>query len=130
MATAGAARTQGQLFALVFGIVYVLIGLLGFIGPLAPGGALLGLFGINALHNIVHLAVGALLLFGSTSPAQAKTINLVVGIVYLLVAVLGLFNILVPGLINHNGADTALHFVSGALALYFGTAGAGRTATA
>lgn len=130
MATAGATRTPGQLFALVFGIVYVLIGLLGFIGPLAPGGLLLGLFGINALHNIVHLAVGALLLFGSMSATNAKTSNLIVGVVYLLVAVLGLFGILVPGLINHNGADIGLHLVSGALALYFGTAGAGRTATA
>jgi len=114
----------------VFGIVYVLVGLLGFIGPLAREGLLLSIFGINALHNIVHLAVGALFLFGSTSPAQAKTINLVVGIVYLLVGVLGLFGLLVPGLIANNGADTGLHLVSGALALYFGTAGAGRTATA
>lgn len=129
VATAGA-KTPGQLFALVFGIVYVLVGLLGFVGPLAPDGALLGIFGINPLHNIVHLAVGALLLFGSTSAANAKTINLVVGVVYLLVGVLGLFNILVPDLINHNAADTGLHLVSGALALYFGTAGAGRTATA
>jgi Domain of unknown function (DUF4383) len=120
----GATRTAGQLFALIFGAVYVLVGILGFIGPLVPGGKLLGIFGINPLHNVVHLAVGALFLLGSTSAAMAKTINLVVGVIYLLVGILGLFNVLVPGLIANNGADTGLHLVTGALALYFGTAGA------
>jgi hypothetical protein len=127
--TAGATRTPGQLFALVFGIVYVLVGVLGFVGPLAPGGTLLGLFGVNPLHNLVHLVIGVLLLFGSTSPANAKSINLAVGIVYLLVGLLGLLGILLPGLINNNPPDTVLHLVSGVLALYFGTAGAGRVVT-
>jgi Domain of unknown function (DUF4383) len=122
----GAARTPAQLFALVFGVVYVLIGLLGFIGPLAPGGLLLGIFGINALHNVVHLAVGVIFLFGSTSPANAKMINLIIGVVYLLLGVLGLF--LPLAFINNNVADAVLHLVSGALALYFGTAGAGQRA--
>ena len=127
----GTARTPGQLFALVFGVVYVLVGVLGFIGPAVINNNLLGIFGINALHNVVHLAVGALFLFGSTSPTNAKTINLVVGSVYLLVGVLGLFGMLVPGLLNNNPPDTGLHLISGAAALYFGTAGARlpRTAT-
>lgn len=120
----GASRTPGQLFALVFGVVYVLIGILGFIGPLTPNGRLLNIFGINPLHNIVHLAIGALFLVGSTSAALAKTINLIVGIIYLLVGVLGLLNVLVPRLITNNGADTVLHLLTGALALYFGTVGA------
>lgn len=126
----GATRTPGQLFALVFGAVYVLIGILGFIGPLTPGGKLLGIFGINALHNVVHLAIGALFLWGSTSATMAKTMNLVIGIVYLLVGVLGLLNVLVPTLINNTAADTGLHLVTGALALYFGTVGARSAVTA
>jgi hypothetical protein len=128
-ARSGAAKTPAQLFALVFGVVYVLVGLLGFIGPLAPDGRLLGIFGINPLHNVVHLAVGAIFLFGSTSPVNAKMVNLIIGVVYLLLGVLGLF--LPLTFINNNGADTALHLVTGALALYFGTVGAGqRAATA
>ena len=127
----GTARTPGQLFALVFGVVYVLVGVLGFIGPAVINNNLLGIFGINALHNVVHLAVGALFLFGSTSQANAKTVNLTVGTVYLLVGVLGLLGVLVGDLLNNNAADTGLHLVSGAAALYFGTAGARvpRTAT-
>jgi len=127
---AGSAKTPGQLFALVFGAVYVLVGILGFIDPLVDDqDKLLGIFGVNGLHNVAHLAVGALLLFGSRAPDTARLVNLVVGIVYLLLGVLGLFGILIEegqGLdLNNNPADTALHFATAALALYFGTAGSG-----
>lgn len=126
----GTAKTPGQLFGLVFGAVYVLVGILGFIDPLVNDqDRLLGIFGITPLHNVAHLAVGALLLFGSRAPDTARMVNLVVGIVYLLLGVLGLFGILIEdgGAIdlNNNGADTLLHFATAALALYFGTAGAG-----
>jgi hypothetical protein len=129
---AGSAKTPGQLFGLVFGAVYVLVGLVGFIGPLVRDDKLLGIFGINALHNVAHLVVGALLLFGSTSPNPARAVNIGVGAVYLLLGVLGIANgILVEDLLNNNAAGTGLHLLTGALALYFGTAGAGdRAATA
>jgi len=69
---AGTTKTPGQLFALVFGAVYVLIGILGFIDPLVSSDdKLLGIFGISALHNVAHLAVGALLLIGSRAPDRA-----------------------------------------------------------
>jgi hypothetical protein len=134
MATArpatGSAKTPGQLFALVFGAVYILVGILGFIDPLVNGqDRLLGIFGINGLHNVAHLAVGALLLIGSRTPDTAKMVNLVVGAVYLLLGILGLFGILIEEGqaldLNNNVADTVLHFATAALALYFGTAGSG-----
>jgi hypothetical protein len=121
----GAARTPAQLFALVLGIVYVVIGLLGFIPALAPNAALLGLFGVNATHNVTHLLVGAIWLFASRTPGNASLANLVIGIVYVLLGLLGLLNLVVPALINNNVADSWLHLISGAAAVYFGTA-AGR----
>ncbi len=133
----GVTKTPGQLFALVFGAVYVLVGILGFIDPLVNNqDKLLGIFGISTLHNIAHLAVGALLLIGSRAPDTARMVNLVVGVVYLLLGVLGLFGILIESGealdLNNNAADTGLHFATAALALYFATAGSGvasRTAT-
>ena len=126
----GTAKTPGQLFALVFGAVYVLVGILGFFDPLVDDqDKLLGIFGITPLHNVAHLAVGALLLFGSRAPDTARMVNLVVGVVYLLLGVLGLFGILIEDGqaidLNNNAADTVLHFATAALALYFGTAGSG-----
>ena len=49
-------------FALVIGIVLLVLGILGFI-PLFKFGAedyLLGIFAVDAVHNVFHLLVGAL----------------------------------------------------------------------
>ena len=120
-----AGKTPTQTFALVFGAVYLLIGLLGFVNR-----PILGIFEVNMLHNIVHLAIGAALVFGSRDHATAKTVSLVVGVVYLLVAVLGFVATdFLDDLIRINQADNFLHLVSGAAAVYFGTAGAETTRT-
>ncbi|MGH2756694.1 MAG: DUF4383 domain-containing protein, partial [Actinomycetota bacterium] len=87
------ARTPGQVFALAFGAVYVLVGILGFfVADGLTGGSTsdkLILFPVNHLHNVVHVAVGALWLAGSRTPVAAKNVNTLIGVVYLLVAVLG-----------------------------------------
>jgi hypothetical protein len=113
-------------FALVLGIVFVLIGILGFVPVFVPGGALLGIFGVNALHNVVHL------LFGVVGIAAALTgwpriYNQVAGIVYFLIGILGFIPALVPhglllGLVDVNVADNILHLVIGAAAVYVGFA--------
>jgi hypothetical protein len=129
------ARTPAQTFGLIFGAVYVLVGILGFfVADSFTGGQAsdkLILFPVNHMHNIVHLAIGAALLFGSTRPDLARTINLVVGVVYALVAVLGFMGVVTPELINDRGvADDFLHLGTAILAIYFGTAGAAAPAPA
>ncbi|HEV1997035.1 MAG TPA: DUF4383 domain-containing protein [Candidatus Dormibacteraeota bacterium] len=114
----------------IFGAVYVLVGVLGFL-PFVGGSYtldphnLLGLFAVNVVHNIVHLAVG----FGglaaysggeATSVLFART----VGIVYALLAVLGIVagsgNFL--GLVPIGGLDIGLHAVTALVLLYVGFA--------
>lgn len=125
MATATSAKTPAQTFALVFGAVYVLVGILGFL--MDP---ILGIFEVNVLHNIAHLAVGGLFLMGSRTHAMAKQVSLIIGVVYGLLAILGFAGILVEDLLDANTADDFLHLATAALALYFGTAGGRETATA
>ena len=50
-----------QTVSRVFGVVFLLVGLLGLVStPFSmSGGLLLGLFPVNVLHNLVHLAFGA-----------------------------------------------------------------------
>jgi hypothetical protein len=48
-----------RLYAQILGIVYLLVGILGFIPGLAPDGMLLGLVHINLADNLLHLIVGA-----------------------------------------------------------------------
>jgi hypothetical protein len=128
---------QARRFAQVFGAVYVLVGVLGFaftgLSDFAtPSDDKLILFGVNPLHNLVHIAVGALWLVSSRSESSARAVSTLIGAVYLLVGVLGLF---VNGssdlnLLNINQPDNALHLASAALGLYFGLAGRRAAASA
>jgi hypothetical protein len=138
MATASRARTPAQMFALVFGIVYLAVGLLGFAVTgfddfFADTREVLIIFPVNPAHNIVHILLGAVWLGAARAHASAKGANTGIGAAYLLVFVLGLFGALTWLNIDAGfNADQVLHLVSGAASLYFGTAGAtaSRTATA
>ena len=90
-------NSPNRLVATVFGAVYLLVGLLGFavtsgVGFVATEGANLIIFEVNPLHNVIHLAIGAALLFaGLRGTDTARTLNATVGAVYLLVGIVGLF---------------------------------------
>ncbi|MFN2490537.1 MAG: DUF4383 domain-containing protein [Actinomycetota bacterium] len=134
MATAsrGRAKSPAQTFALVFGIVYVAVGILGFAVTgfdnffNSSANDVLIVFPVNPAHNIVHLLIGAAWIGGSRAYQPAKAVNTGVGAAYLLVFLLGLFGAL-EWLSIESGvnADQLLHLVSGGLSVYFGTAGAG-----
>ncbi|MEO5986542.1 MAG: DUF4383 domain-containing protein [Candidatus Limnocylindria bacterium] len=112
----GLARTV----AAVFGAVYLLVGILGFV--LVPGGEgdLLGLFPVNALHNIVHVLLGAILLYGSMSFAAAVQTTRGVGAVLIILGILGLIAPDGFGLVPLGGNDIWLHLASGAILLATG----------
>lgn len=142
MASRAEGRSPAQMFALIVGAVYVLIGLAGlFFTDDIVGGQTedkLTFFHINHLHNVVHLLLGAVWLAASRRHDWAKPANAALGATLLLVALLGfLLPDLMQDLLNIRGAgdpDNFLHLVTGAASLYFGTAGAGEpmrsTATA
>jgi len=113
--------------AIIFGIVFLLVGVLGFVpGITTTDQMLLGIFHVNAVHNIVHLLSGAVaLIAGLTSTAAARMYFRVFGIVYALVAILGFFtgNGLLLGLISNNMADTWLHVLIAIVALALGFGG-------
>ena len=112
-------------FANLFGIVFLLVGILGFVPGITNDQMLLGIFHVNAAHNVVHLLSGAVALWaGMTSTAYARTYFRVFGIIYALVALLGFFvgNGMLLGLISNNMADTCLHVVIAVAALVLGFA--------
>src|SRR5437764_2343171 len=92
-----------KILAIVLGVVFIAVGLLGFV--LNPT---LIVFGVNVTHDLVHLASGAALLIGAFAAGgqYVRRVNLAVGVVYLLVAAVGL---LAPGLTDslvNSGADS------------------------
>ena len=93
---------------IALGVVFIVVGLLGFIpNPLVSAD---GLFAVNGAHNLVHLLSGLALLIGALALNQPKTTLWVVGIVYGLVALLGLFSgDMLLGFIHINTADRLLH---------------------
>ena len=98
--------------ALGIGAVLTLVGILGFI--LVPiEGQLFGIFGVNTLHNVVHLVTGIAGLAAGYAAAGAFSddYNKYGGLAYLLIAVLWL---VIPAflnqLLNIGLADTLLHF--------------------
>jgi hypothetical protein len=121
-------RTPAQGFALAFGVAYLAIGVLGFAVTgwdrfFSDTGEKLAIFELNPFHNVVHLLLGIAWLVSSDDHARAKLVNLAFGVAYALVGFLGVFGVL-DSILAANSADHGLHFVSAALALYFGTFGA------
>ena len=111
--------------AVLFGIVFILIGILGFVPGITKDEMLLGIFHVNAAHNVVHLLSGAVALFaGMTSFGASRMYFRIFGVVYGAVAVMGLMNMgqhtMLLGLISNNDADTFLHIAIAAVSLVLG----------
>ena len=121
-------RTTAQLFAYLIGAILVVVGLVGFIvdasfdtGSTIQGDKLLGLFEVNGIHNLVHIASGLLLLAVAPKRASAKAGVIAFGVVYGVVTLIGLIDgETVLGLIPVNGSDNVLHIILTAGALFIG----------
>ena len=121
-------------FALIFGIVFLLAGIAGFIpallqppqgGAIAPGAhhmMLLGMFPVNTLHNCVHILFGLWGLAASRGAASAVLYARGVAIIYALLVVCGFIPALdtLFGLVPLYGNDIWLHLALAIVAAYFG----------
>jgi hypothetical protein len=115
-------RTPVQSLAALVGLVFLLVGILGFIpgitshySDLAFAGhdsnaKLLGIFQTSVLHNLVHIAFGVGILMAKT-PEGARAYLIGGGVAYLAVWLIGV----IGGLdwLPVNAADNWLHIVLG-----------------
>ena len=116
-------RSQIQLGAAGLGVVFLLVGIAGFIPGITSHymhlgmagrmstARLLGIFQVSVLHNLVHLLFGVAGLLLSSTPLRARNYLFYGGIVY---AVVFFYGILIPyqggaNFIPLNAADDALH---------------------
>ncbi|WP_345751666.1 DUF4383 domain-containing protein [Microbacterium rhizophilus] len=117
------AETPLQVTALVYSIVFVLIGIGGFIPGLTSGveslelaghsseAMLFGVFQVSILHNVVHLVLGAVGLAAAGTFGRSRAYLILGGAVYALLWLYGLF---VPhdhdaNIVPLNAADNWLH---------------------
>src|SRR3981189_2708900 len=120
-------RSTVQMVALLFGAIYLAVGIIGFL-PFLGGSVtltnskLLGLFNINLLHNLVHVVIGIAGLAAATSLPNSRSSCQVPGLCVLLLGVLGVFVANPLGLLYIGQLDIPLHLVTGAVLAYFGFA--------
>jgi hypothetical protein len=134
--------------AMVFGVVFLIVGAGGFIPGLTrmiegddpnliiegPGhGYLLGLFHVNVLHNLVHILFGVWGLVSAKTIPAAVTYFRGVGIAYILLAILGIIPMTLTqytfGLVPIHGYDVWLHALLGVAGLVLGFMPTDRVAT-
>jgi|GEM_PF-766403 len=137
---------QIQFGAKLIGIVYIVIGILGFIpiealNPYHPEGVgatyLLRHIAINWLHNFIHLAIGFSGLWAARSIELTRLWGKVFGVTLLAIFVAGMIqpflqgfpaDQLLLGLVPLNSPGHMLHLVTGSIALYLGLAPASEPA--
>ena len=120
-------------FALVFGIVFLVVGIGGFIllqDATPPAdlsvkhgfGHELGLFPVNTVHNIIHILFGVWGLAASRDLGKAITYARAVAIIYAVLTVMGLIEATDTtfGLTPIYGNDVWLHALLALVAAYFG----------
>lgn len=125
-------------FALVMGIAFLVIGILGFVPALvtppaegeprllieAGHGRLFGLFPVNVVHNLVHLAFGiwGVVVWRAFAPSRIYARS--VAIIYAVLAVMGLIPVLRTtfGLVPLHAHDIWLHAAIALVSAYFGYA--------
>jgi Domain of unknown function (DUF4383) len=125
-------RAIVQTVALVFGVIYLAVGVLGFIGPVIGTSSfititqdrhmLLGIADINLLLNLVHIVIGIAGLAAASSVANSRTFCQVFGVILLLLGLLGAFVGNLFGVLPLAGFNIPLHLISGAVLAYFGFA--------
>ena len=124
-------RSPAQLYALVFGAVLVIAGIVGFFynadftSNEADRDAVLGILDVNGWHNVVHVASGVLGLMAASSWSSARGYAFAFGAVYILVAIWGFIvgdggSIL--SIIPVNTEDNVLHLLIGVSGLAAGAA--------
>jgi|SRR6185369_657529 hypothetical protein len=123
-------------FALVFGLAYFVLGLLGLVPAMlvpppadAPPttlalvyGYLFGLFPVNVVLSLVHLVIGAWGLSARKDPVDSAIYARSLAVLYGVLAVLGLLPLTntLFGMMPINGGDVWLHGVTAVIAAYFG----------
>ena len=102
--------------SILFGIVFVIVGILGFISnPIVGSGSL---FETDTIHNLIHLIIGIVLLVVAKKPAAGTTLA-VIGAIYLVLAIVGFLvtdgsnPVQLLGIASINSADNWLHVVLG-----------------
>lgn len=127
----GTDRSAAQLYALVFGALLTVLGIIGFFynsdftSAAHDRGEVFGVFAVNGWHNLLHILTGVVGLSAASSFASARPYALAVGAVYLAIGVWG-FTLgnghSILSIFPVNTADNVLHLIIGITGIAAGMA--------
>ena len=102
--------------AIIIGLLFIAVGLLGYVDNPIVGTSEGVMFHADNVHNIVHIVSGALfLLVAFAAPGSAPGFLKLFGIVYLIIGIIGFVQYGTDGMgkllgfLHVNGADNFLH---------------------
>ena len=132
-------NSPARLYAVVIGAVLVLAGIIGFFynstftSDKSVHDDVFGILSVNGWHNVVHLATGLLGLVMARSLTTARQYALLLGVVYIAVAIWGFIigsGDSILSIVPVNTEDNILHLLIGAAGLGAYAASAAETTTA
>ncbi len=112
----------GKKWTMVFGVIFLVLGLLGLIGGVGLVGTD-GVFATNSAHDWVHIITGLIFILVAWKSAGSTSMLLkIFGVIYVLVAILGFVSSSgeVLGFLAVNSADNILHLILGIVMLAAG----------
>jgi hypothetical protein len=115
--------TSFKFCALLYGIVFTLLGIFGFISTFYINDLLFGLFKVNIATNIIHFLTGAIgLMVMGIQKYYTRLYFQLIGFIYAALAVLGFLygENSILGFIGHNAFLTWLHVIASVIALILG----------
>jgi len=127
----GTSRSPAQLYALVFGAVLTIAGIVGFFynsdftSDKSVRDAVFGILDVNGWHNVVHIATGVLGLLAASSYANSRNYAFGLGAIYIVVAVWGFIigdGDSILSIVPVNTEDNILHLLIGAAGITAGLA--------
>lgn len=127
----GTTRSPAQVYALVFGAVLTVAGIIGFFynsdftSNVHDRDAVFGILDVNGWHNIVHILTGVLGLMMASSYGSARAYALALGGIYIAVAIWGFIignGDSILSIVPVNTADDVLHLLIGIAGIAAGLA--------
>lgn len=106
--------------ALFFALVFILLGILGFIPPITPNHRLFNFFTVGILLGIFYILIGLFALSASGSNFYARLYFKIFGILFAIIAIVSFARNGNLGIVHINISDSFFYLLSAIIALYLG----------
>ena len=106
--------------ALIFAIVFILLGILAFIPPITPNRMLFNFFSVGLLINLIYILTGLIALSASSSVVYARLFFKFFGVIYACIAIWGFAMNGNLSYVHVNISDSFFYLIVAIIALYLG----------